>query len=117
MARNRGAVSMLVPLVAALLFFVTKQWVFFLLVPIAYTLLGTLHGGHQRDLRCDIPVVLSEKRHFHLQFMTRKTETGWIWVCPSIEVVAEDEMGLIDLLKKFKAGTPAHLAHLAHLTN
>ena len=71
-------------------------------------------GTPAADLRCDIPVVLSEKRHFHLQFMTRKTETGWIWVCPSIEVVAEDEMGLIDLLKKFKAGVPAHLAHLTN---
>lgn len=48
-ARNRGVMSTLVPLVATLLFFLTKSWYFFLLVPIAYTLLGTHHGGHERD--------------------------------------------------------------------
>ncbi len=69
-------------------------------------------GPAGADLRCDIPVVISEKRHLHLQFLTRKTATGWIWVCPSVEVVAEDERGLFELLKKFNAPKPAHLAHL-----
>lgn len=69
-------------------------------------------GTPAAELRCDIPVVLSEKRYFSLQFLTRKTGTGWIWVCPSIEIVAEDEKGLMELLTKFKAGKPAHLAHL-----
>jgi len=69
-------------------------------------------GAPAADLRCDIPVVLSEKRYFQLQFLTRKTGTGWVWVCPSIELVAEDEKGLVDLMAKFKLHKPEHLAHL-----
>ena len=50
LARNRGAVHTMVPLIAVALFFLTKTWVVFLLVPISYTLLGTLNGGgHGRD--------------------------------------------------------------------
>ncbi len=69
-------------------------------------------GTAAADLRCDIPVILSEKRSFHFQFMTRKVGTGWIWICPSIELVAENESGLFELIKKFNLPKPAHLAHL-----
>ncbi|MDQ2757492.1 MAG: DUF1707 domain-containing protein [Actinomycetota bacterium] len=56
LARNRGAVQMMVPLLAVVFFFLTKQWIFFLLIPIAYILLGTVggsaqHGDRQRDRR------------------------------------------------------------------
>ncbi len=69
-------------------------------------------GAPAADLRCDIPVVLTEKRYFQLQFLTRKTATGWVWVCPSIELVAEDEKGLVALMAKFQLQKPEHLAHL-----
>ena len=70
-------------------------------------------GTAAADLRCDIPVILTEKRSFRYQFMTRKVGAGWIWICPSIEIVAENESGLFELLKKFNLPKPAHLAHLS----
>ena len=45
LVRNRGAVHTLLPLVTLALSFVIKTWVVWLLIPIAYTLLGTMSGG------------------------------------------------------------------------
>ncbi len=45
LVRNRGAVYTLIPLVTLALSFVIKTWVVWLLIPIAYTLLGTMSGG------------------------------------------------------------------------
>jgi len=55
---------------------------------------------------------ISTLRHIQYSFATRKTPSGWAWVCPSVELVAEDEEGLFELTRRFGAPKPSHLAHV-----
>jgi len=44
-------------------------------------------------------------------FMTRKKENDWIWVCPSVELAAENEVGLRELGSKYNVGNLPHLGN------
>ena len=67
------------------------------------------------------PPAANLKRHIRAQispyqtalfsFYTHKTEKGFEWYCPSIELSAESEPLLIELIKKFGAD-PKRLVHL-----
>ena len=63
-------------------------------------------------LRREIKVEFSPLRAIQFHFQTRKSEAGWIWVCPTIEMEAEDESGLFALTSLLNVPRPAHLAHL-----
>lgn len=49
-------------------------------------------------------------RSAHYIFITRKVVSGWVWICSTIELVAENEKGLFALLDYFKTTKPIHLA-------
>lgn len=57
-----------------------------------------------------IPV--SNLERINYLFLTKKKGSDWIWICPSIELVAENETSLFALMKRFSLSAPAHLAHL-----
>ncbi len=69
-------------------------------------------GTPAADLRNAILVPITAVRTAQYSFMTRKTETGWMWVCPSLELTAENEKGLFALTRMFNVPKPSHLAHL-----
>ena len=62
--------------------------------------------------RKTVPVTFNNLDYLTYQFQTRKVGTDFIWVCPTIELVAGDEKALFALTDKFKLPIPAHLAHL-----
>jgi hypothetical protein len=70
--------------------------------------LGTAAEG----LKNAIVVPLTPVRTAQYSFMTRKTEAGWVWVCTTLELTAENEKGLFALTKQFGAEKPSHLSHL-----
>src|SRR5688572_30826356 len=69
-------------------------------------------GAAAESLRNAIIVPLTAVRSAQFIFQTRKTDKGWVWICPTIELSAENEKGLFALTKHFNAPKPAHLAHL-----
>jgi hypothetical protein len=60
-------------------------------------------------LRRFVEVSYSPVRSAIYQFSTKKNGTSWTWVCPCIEVVAENEEGLFTLVEKFNVQKPSHL--------
>ena len=56
-----------------------------------------------------IEVSFSPVRYAVYQFSTKKTGATWTWVCPCVELVAENEEGLFKLLEKFNVEKPSHL--------
>ena len=64
-------------------------------------------------LRKTLEVTIGNLERVTYQLMTKKKGSDWVWTCPSIEMVAENEQGLFNLLKKFSLPPPAHLAHLS----
>jgi hypothetical protein len=62
------------------------------------------------NYRRSVEVNYSPLRSALYQFQTRKSGTGWTWICPSIEIVAENEEGLAAMTEKFKVPRPSHLA-------
>lgn len=65
-------------------------------------------------LRRTLQLSMSNLERVSYQLMTKKKGSDWVWTCPSVELVAENEQGLFDLLKRFSLPAPAHLAHLAN---
>jgi len=70
--------------------------------------LGTAQDKARREIR----VKYSHMRYAQFTFFTRKVGTGFVWVAPSVELVAEDEKGLFALTEQFNVPKPSHLAHL-----
>lgn len=58
------------------------------------------------------PVKLNALERVNYLFVTKKKEAQWVWTCPSIELVADNEAGLFSLMERFSIAPPAHLAHL-----
>ena len=56
-----------------------------------------------------IEVNFTPMRSAVYQFSTRKVNNAWSWVCPCIELVAENEEGMFSLTEKFKVAKPSHL--------
>src|SRR5271165_4504341 len=61
------------------------------------------------NLRREIEVHLTPSRSALYVLMTRKTEAGFIWICPSVEFSAENEEGLFALCDQFHFPKPTHL--------
>jgi len=61
------------------------------------------------NLRRAVNIDVSSVRSIHYQFMTRKVGNDWQWICPSIELVAENENGILALTKRFGLPNPGHL--------
>lgn len=59
--------------------------------------------------RREVTLRVGPERHFTFQFFTRKTGTTYQWVCPSVEIVAENETGLFAMTDILGVGRPAHL--------
>ena len=57
-------------------------------------------------------VTISPMEKINYLLVTKKQGSTWIWTCPSIELVSENEAGLFALMKRFSLQAPAHLAHL-----
>lgn len=57
-------------------------------------------------------VKLNTLERINYLFVTKKKEAQWVWTCPSIELVADNEAGLFSLMERFSIAPPAHLAHL-----
>ena len=71
-------------------------------------------GKPDANLRRGIKVESgSMHQYVQYQFQTRKEGTAYVWICPSIELVAEDEKSLFALTDKFNVPKPSHLQHLA----
>jgi len=66
-------------------------------------------GKADANLKRFVPYHFTELRSAHYMLLTRKTDTGWIWVCPTIEFNAENEEGLCALSDHFKVPRPGHL--------
>ncbi len=60
-------------------------------------------------LRRSVEVSFSPLRSAVYQFSGKKVDALWIWSCPCIEIVAENEEGLFNLLEKFQVEKPSHL--------
>jgi hypothetical protein len=70
-------------------------------------------GAPAAALRRQVLVNYTPLRFAQYFFQTRKVgEARWIWVCPTIEFIAENEKGLFELIRKFSVPKPSHLAHL-----
>lgn len=63
-------------------------------------------------LRRIIPITLNNLERMNYLLLTQKKGSDWVWVCPSVELVAENEQGLFSLMERFSLQPPAHLAHL-----
>lgn len=63
-------------------------------------------------LRRTYTVSLSPMEKINYLLVTKKQGSSWVWTCPSIELVSENEAGLFALMKRFSLQAPAHLAHL-----
>jgi len=63
-------------------------------------------------LRRIIPVALDNLDKINYLFLTQKKGTDWVWTCPSIELVADNEQGLFKMMERLSVEPPAHLAHL-----
>jgi hypothetical protein len=61
------------------------------------------------NYRRAVEVRYSNLRTAVYQFMTLNFGNDWVWVCPSVELVAENQEGLFALTDKFKAAHPSHL--------
>lgn len=70
-------------------------------------------GSPGENFQREVEQGFNTRRSAHYIFGTRKAASGWVWVCPTIELVAENEEGLFALLDYFKTTKPTHLAHLA----
>lgn len=69
-------------------------------------------GTPQEKARRFVKVAYTPVRYAQYTFLTRKVGTEWVWVAPSVELVAENEAGLFALTEKFHLPKPSHLAHL-----
>ena len=61
------------------------------------------------NFRRVVEVRKSAVRSVCYQFITRKVGADWVWICPSVEFVAENERGLLELTDKHPVPRPAHL--------
>jgi len=66
-------------------------------------------GTPGKDLRRNVKIVDTPHRHTLYTFMTRKQGEGFIWVCPSVELNAEDETSLLALAKKHNINDLPHI--------
>jgi hypothetical protein len=60
-------------------------------------------------LKRAVEVVFNNHQSAVYQFSAKKAGTSWVWVCPCIEIVAENEEGLFKLLEKYNVEKPSHL--------
>lgn len=70
---------------------------------------GSDYGTAGADYRREVELRLTPERHITYQFAPKKNGTNWVWTCPSIEIVAEDDAGLYALCDRLKAPHPTHL--------
>lgn len=63
-------------------------------------------------LKRNLQISLSNLERVNYLFLTKKKGTEWVWTCPSIELVADNEASLFALMKRFSLSAPEHLAHL-----
>ncbi len=69
-------------------------------------------GKADKEMRRFIQFPISSSRYLSYQFFSRTTGTASVWVCPSVELVAEDEKGLFALTDLLQVPPPEHLKHL-----
>lgn len=69
-------------------------------------------GKADKEMRRFIQFPISATRYLTYQFFTRTAGAASSWVCPSVELVAEDEAGLFALTDMLQVPTPEHLKHL-----
>jgi len=69
-------------------------------------------GKADKEMRRFIQQPISSSRYLSYQFFTRTAGNASTWVCPSVELVAEDEKGLFALTDMLQVPTPEHLKHL-----
>jgi len=69
-------------------------------------------GSAAENLRHSASISHSHSQTSQYLFQTRKVTTGWVWVCPTIELVADDEKELFELTDLHGIAKPSHLAHL-----
>jgi hypothetical protein len=55
--------------------------------------------------------VISPARVVSYKFFTKKTGSGWAWVCPSVEVVGETEEDILALCEHFQV-SKSKLTHI-----
>lgn len=67
-------------------------------------------GPPTANLRRSLKVVLSSSKQLLYVVMTQKTDTGFTWICPSLELVAETEHDLREMAQEF--GVSEKLGHL-----
>jgi hypothetical protein len=71
--------------------------------------LETQLGKADKEMRRSVRHPIGPSRHLTYQFVTRSVGPASSWVCPSIELVAEDEKGLFALTDLLQVPGPEHL--------
>ncbi len=66
-------------------------------------------GAPAENYRRTVSVEFSPLRSAHYHLTTRKVGESWVWVCPGIELDAENEEGLFELTDQFGVPRPSHL--------
>lgn len=61
------------------------------------------------DLRRTVTYRFGADRSAQYHFAARKVADGWKWVCPTVELVADDEQGLFGLTDHFGVQRPSYL--------
>ncbi|NBV50137.1 hypothetical protein EBR78_02820 [bacterium] len=69
-------------------------------------------GKPADGLKRTVGLSISNLEKVNYLLVTKKIGSEWIWICPSVELVAENEPGLFKLMQRFSLPAPAHLAHL-----
>ncbi len=69
-------------------------------------------GTAAADLRREVLITHSAHRTSQYFFQTKKVGAAWVWTCPTLEVVAENEKGIFQMTKMYNVPKPSHLAHL-----
>ncbi len=69
-------------------------------------------GKADKEMRRFIQFPISSSRYLSYQFFARTAGAVSTWVCPSVELVAEDEKGLFALTDMLQIPAPDHLKHL-----
>ena len=66
-------------------------------------------GTPAANMRRHIKVIQSASRSLYYTFYSRKTDKGFVWVCPSLELVAESESDLREMAKEANVQSLPHL--------
>lgn len=70
--------------------------------------LGKADANYRKTMLREFNAVRSAQYYFS----TKKSESGWNWICTSVELSAESEDALLSLCDKYRAPRPTHITNV-----